>query len=205
MSYLRGAIRVSVPSLSSWSSKESRPTITQMSPLCSFTKCHAGNFTITRAWSTSAKRTLDNVHASHRRGEPVHLLEARTALSSVKHLGDNLGVVLVLSKGRCAFFPLLCLLQRIGADALASNVVCNPGSGNRQGGGMRRPDPHAMVRWPKAVEVTRCGNGVRHPGPPKDGPRWRRSVRLQSANEMQSIHQLRMLSFWHSRGEPSVP
>ncbi len=62
--------------------------------------------------------------------EAVHLCEARGVLSAVRHrsrdaekhgkcmlfLGDNLGRVLALAKGRCASKPLLRLLRRIAAE-----------------------------------------------------------------------------------------
>ena len=69
--------------------------------------------------------------------EAVHMCEARGALSAVKHrtrdrnfhgkrclfLGDNLGLVLALQKGRCSCFPLLKLLRRTAAELLASGIV----------------------------------------------------------------------------------
>ena len=128
--------------------------------------------------------------------ELVHQLEARAALSSVKHLSrdhrchhhhyvimeDNQGVVLALSNDRCGSFPFLRLSPRICAESLASNIVVHhrrissefnradrlPRLWEANVGGMRSPDPHGMVWWPKAMEamiLSRrcCGNGMRHP------------------------------------------
>ena len=68
--------------------------------------------------------------------EPVHICEARGVLASVKRLsrdsnshctrfvglGDNLGLELALSKGRCSSRPLLRILQRISAELLAAGL-----------------------------------------------------------------------------------
>ena len=74
--------------------------------------------------------------APFRHKEPVHLLECRSILATMKHvardskkhgqrvliLNDNMGVVLAVMKGRCSSFSLLCLLRRIWAHSLASGV-----------------------------------------------------------------------------------
>ncbi len=71
--------------------------------------------------------------------EAIHMCEARGALSSVKHrsrdaqfhshhmlfIGDNLGLTLALSKGRCADFYLLKLLRRVCAELCASDIVAH--------------------------------------------------------------------------------
>ena len=71
--------------------------------------------------------------------EPVHLCEARSFLSAIKHashsahmhglhilvLGDNMGVVLACSKGRATSFALLRILQRIAAECLAAGIVAH--------------------------------------------------------------------------------
>lgn len=68
--------------------------------------------------------------------EPVYICETRGVLASVKMLsrdanshctrfvglGDNLGLELALSKGRCSSRPLLRILQRIGAERLAAGL-----------------------------------------------------------------------------------
>ena len=69
--------------------------------------------------------------------EPVHFLECRSILATMKHitrdsrghgkrvlvLNDNMGVVLALMKGRCASFSLLRLLRRTWAHSLACGVT----------------------------------------------------------------------------------
>ncbi len=69
--------------------------------------------------------------------ESVHLCEARAALSGIKHisrnalghnmhhalLGDNLGVVLACSKGRCSDRHLLRTLRRCCAEIISANIV----------------------------------------------------------------------------------
>jgi len=71
--------------------------------------------------------------------EAIHMCEARGALSSVKHrsrdaqfhshhmlfIGDNLGLTLALSKGRCADFYLLKLLRRVCAELCAADIVAH--------------------------------------------------------------------------------
>ena len=68
--------------------------------------------------------------------EPIHQIEARSVLSLVKHLAkdrrfhnrrvaafnDNMGVVLAVSKGRCASYGLLRLLRRISAHLLGTGI-----------------------------------------------------------------------------------
>ncbi len=38
-------------------------------------------------------------------------------------IGDNLGLILSLAKGRCSSFPSLRLLRRITAECLAAGIV----------------------------------------------------------------------------------
>ncbi|CAE7299586.1 UPF1 [Symbiodinium sp. CCMP2592] len=68
--------------------------------------------------------------------DTIHVLEARGVLGAVKHrsrdqmkhgtrvliLNDNLGVVLSISKGRCADYGLLRILRRIAAHSLATGI-----------------------------------------------------------------------------------
>ena len=68
--------------------------------------------------------------------EPVHIIEARSILGAVKHrsrdhhahgtrilvLNDNMGVVLACQKGRCCNYPLLRIIRRISAHALAAGI-----------------------------------------------------------------------------------
>ena len=68
--------------------------------------------------------------------EPVHLLEGRSILATVKHvsrdarvhgshvliLNDNMGVVLATQKGRCSSFALLRILRRTLAYSLACGI-----------------------------------------------------------------------------------
>ena len=68
--------------------------------------------------------------------EPVHIIEARSILGAVKHrsrdhhahgtrilvLNDNMGVVLACQKGRCSNYPLLRIVRRISAHALAAGL-----------------------------------------------------------------------------------
>ena len=70
----------------------------------------------------------------------MHIKEARALLSSVKNklvnpsswharhvvIGDNLGVILAASKGRCASVPLLLLLRKIAGVLLASGSLLVP-------------------------------------------------------------------------------
>ena len=68
--------------------------------------------------------------------EPVHLLEGRSILATVKHvsrdarihgshvliLNDNMGVVLATQKGRCSNFALLRIIRRTLAYSLACGI-----------------------------------------------------------------------------------
>ena len=68
--------------------------------------------------------------------DTIHVLEARGILGAVKHrsrdqwkhgsrvliLNDNLGVVLAISKGRCADYGLLRIIRRIAAHSLATGI-----------------------------------------------------------------------------------
>ena len=68
--------------------------------------------------------------------EPVHLIEARSVLGTLRHfckdsrkhgrrlavLNDNMGVVLAVSKGRCHDYRLLRILRRMSALSLSTGV-----------------------------------------------------------------------------------
>ena len=96
--------------------------------------------------------------------EPVHMKEMRSVLHSFKSrlgepsnwgkrflvLGDNLGVVFAISKGRCTNVPLLYLQRKLAAYTLASGSA-------------------GVVRW-ICSELNPADEDSRRREPPKDGP-----------------------------------
>ena len=96
--------------------------------------------------------------------EPIHQIEARSVRSLVKHLAkdrhyhnkrvavfnDNMGVVLAVSKGRCASYGLLRLLRRLSAHTLATGIRLHlrwvPSELNSADADSRRWEP-ARHKW----------------------------------------------------------
>ena len=107
--------------------------------------------------------------------DTIHVLEARGVLGAVKHrsrdhhkhgsriliLNDNLGVVLAISKGRCADFGLLRIIRRIAAHSLATGirfvVRWVPSELNIADGPSRMWEPqHGQIRGSKEQPKKSC-------------------------------------------------